>query len=209
MNIQQITENKEDNPMADLFELSTQIEQRARKIVEDTKVIDIWKSAGAEINLVGSLKMGLMMKHRDIDFHIYSPSLDTSEDFFTMAKLASNPSVTRIEYINLVNTEENCIEWHAWCRDQDGEIWQLDMIHILKGSFYDGYMEQVSDRILQVMTPEMKRTILRLKYDTPDEEKIAGIEYYQAVIRGCVQTYGDFLQWRKTNPLSGVLQWMP
>ncbi len=192
-----------------LLEISARMEKRAREIVDDTKVVDIWRSVGAEINSVGSLKMGLIMKHRDIDFHIYSSPLDVPESFFAMAKLATNPRIERIEYVNLIQTEEACIEWHAWYRDRADETWQRDMIHILKGSQYDGYMERVSDRILQVMTPEMKQTILRLKYDTPDEEKIAGIEYYQAAIRGGVNDYDEFVRWRKTHPLDGVLQWIP
>ncbi len=192
-----------------LLELSARMEKRAREIVDETAVVDIWRSVGAEVSLVGSLKMGLMMKHRDIDFHIYSSPLDVSVSFAAMAKLATNPRVERIEYVNLIRTGEACIEWHAWYRDRDDEIWQLDMIHILKGSLYDGYMERVSDRILQVMTPKIKRTILQLKYDTPDEEKIAGIEYYQAVIQGGVIDYDEFVRWRKTHPLDGVLQWMP
>lgn len=192
-----------------LFEMSACMEKRAREIVKDAKVVEIWRSVGAEINSVGSLKMGLMMKHRDIDFHIYSSPLDVPTSFAAMTYLATDPRIERIEYVNLINTEEACLEWHAWYRDRADEIWQLDMIHILKGSHYDGYMERVSDRIMQVMTPEMKRTILQLKYDTPDEEKIAGIEYYQAVIRGGVEDYEEFVRWRKTNPLEGVLQWMP
>ena len=44
--------------------------EKARRIIRDTGIIDIWESAGAEINLVGSLSTGLFMKHRDIDFHI-------------------------------------------------------------------------------------------------------------------------------------------
>ncbi len=67
----------------------------------------------------------------------------------------------------------------------------------------------IFDLFMQTMTPEIKRTILQLKYDTPDEEKIAGIEYYQAVIRGGVNDYEEFVRWRKSNPLDGVLQWTP
>ena len=112
--------------------------EKARRIIRDTGIIDIWESAGAEINLVGSLSTGLFMKHRDIDFHIYSAVLRPEDDFTALAKLAANPAVKRIEYGNLLATEERCLEWHAWYEDQEGELWQLDMIHIEKGSRYDG-----------------------------------------------------------------------
>ena len=50
----------------------------------------------AEINLVGSLRTGLLMKHRDIDFHIYSSPLNLADSFLAMARLAENPSIKRI-----------------------------------------------------------------------------------------------------------------
>lgn len=61
--------------------------EKARRIIRDTGIIDIWESAGAEINLVGSLSTGLFMKHRDIDFHIYSAVLRPEDDFTALAKL--------------------------------------------------------------------------------------------------------------------------
>ena len=78
------------------------------------------------------------------------------------------------------------------------------MIHILKGSYYDGYFEQVAERILAVLTPEIRETILRLKYETPDTEEIMGIEYYQAVIQDGIHDYAAFQNWRKTTPRTGL-----
>ena len=48
------------------------------------------------------------------------------------------------------------------------------MIHIVSGSRYDGHFERVADRIAAALTPETRRTILQLKFETPDDEKIAG-----------------------------------
>lgn len=195
--------------MKKILEVAAKHEQRAREIIRETDIINIWQSVGAEINLVGSLNMGLMVKHKDIDFHIYSSPLSIAQSFSAMQKLAENPSIKQIQYVNLIDTEEKCLEWHAWYLDRDNELWQLDLIHILKGSFYDGYMERVAKRIKEVLTPELKNTIMRLKYETPETEKIAGIEYYQAVIRDGVGTYEEFMQWRKDNPLTGVAEWIP
>ena len=169
--------------------------EKARQIIRDTGIIEIWKSAGAEINLIGSLSTGLFMKHRDIDFHIYSTILRPEDDFAALAKLAANPAVKRIEYGNLLDTE--------------GELWQLDMIHIEKGSRYDGYFEEVASRISAALTDQTRDAILRLKWETPDTEKIAGIEYYMAVMRDGVRNYPDFVRWREEHPLTGVAEWMP
>ena len=50
--------------------------RKAREIIDELNVVTAWEAIGAEVRQVGSLAMGLMMKHRDIDFHIYTPTLD-------------------------------------------------------------------------------------------------------------------------------------
>lgn len=184
-------------------------QQKAWQIIEDLRIVPIWESVGAKVNLVGSLKTGLLMNHRDIDFHIYSSPLSLSDSFRAMAVLAENTSIKKIESINLLHTDEECVEWHARYQHNDGELWQIDMIHIRKGSRYDGYFEKVAERISSVLTDEMKYTILLLKNETPDAEKIMGIEYYQAVIRDGIRSYPEFEKWRKCHPVNGVVEWMP
>lgn len=192
-----------------ILDIAERNQQKAWEIVEKTNIIPIWESIGARINLVGSLRTGLLMKHRDIDFHIYTSTVTLADSFRAMEKLAENESVKRIEYVNLLHTVETCIEWHAWYQNTEGELWQIDMIHIQEGSRYDGYFEKVAERISSVLTEETKEGILRLKYETPDSEKIMGIEYYQAVIRDGVQSYPEFVEWRKQHPVTGVVEWMP
>ena len=55
----------------------------------------------------------------------------------------------------------------AWFQDPDNELWQIDMIHIVKGSRYDGYFEKMAERITAVLTDETRQAILKLKYETP------------------------------------------
>lgn len=193
----------------DILELAKRNQQKAWEIIEDTRIVRIWEGMGAKVNLVGSLRTGLLMKHRDIDFHIYTSPLDLSASFRVMAELAENTSVKKIEYTNLLHTEEACIEWHAWYQDMEGELWQMDMIHIQEGSRYDGYFERVAERISAVLTDEMRLAILKLKYETPDTEKIMGVEYYQAVIQDGVRSYPEFEEWRRLHPVVDVVEWMP
>lgn len=162
-----------------ILDITERNQQKAWEIVEKTNIIPIWESISARINLVGSLRTGLLMKHRDIDFHIYTSTVTLADSFRAMEKLA------------------------------ESELWQIDMIHIQEGSRYDGYFEKVAERISCILTDETKEGILRLKYETPDSEKIMGIEYYQAVIRDGVQSYPEFVEWRKQHPVTGVVEWMP
>ena len=196
--------------MKDYLLLAEKNQARAWKVIRSTRVVELWEEAGAEVNLVGSLKLGLLMKHRDIDFHIYSRNLTAKDSFAVMSELSACPHITQITCSNLLNTPEQCIEWHALYQDpEDGEKWQIDMIHMPKGSAYDGYFEQVADRIARVLTDETRDIILRLKYETPDDEKIMGIEYYQAVIAGGISTWQELVEWRKAHPVTGIVSWMP
>ena len=83
------------------------------------------------------------------------------------------------------------------------------MIHIVKGSRYDGYFEKMAERITAVLTDETRQAILKLKYETPDTVKIMGVEYYQAVIQDGVRTYAELEDWKKQHPVIGVIEWIP
>ena len=182
--------------------------KKALQVIEKSGVKKYWESIGATVNLIGSMKMGLLMNHRDIDFHIYTADLNISESLEVIRKICSTPAVTHMEYRNLINTEEACLEFHVWFM-YEGEEWQIDMIQILKNSRFDGYFEHVAQRIEAVLTPEIRRTILKLKYQTPENEHIMGIEYYQAVIADGIKTYHDFTEWRKNHSATGIVSWCP
>ena len=195
--------------MEHILELAEKNQREAWEVIRKTDVMNIWTSVGAEINLVGSLNMGLLVKNRDVDFHIYSSPLTPAGSFMAMAKLAENTSVKKIECVNLLHTVEACVEWHAWYQDSDNALWQIDMIHIVKGSRYDGYFEKMAERITAVLTDETRQAILKLKYETPDTEYCMGVEYYQAVLRDGVRTYAEFENWRRQHPVTGIVEWMP
>lgn len=195
--------------MDELLKIAAANQQRAREVIRDTDLEAIWQQVGTEPNLVGSLRTGLLMTHRDIDFHIYSSPLRLADSFTAMARLAENSRIRSITFNNLLDAPDQCLEWHAWYADADDRLWQIDMIHMPKGSAYDGYFERVADRIAAVLTDRTRETILRLKYETPEAEKIMGIEYYQAVLRDGVGTYAEFEAWRAANPVTGILEWMP
>jgi len=192
-----------------LIEIAQINQHRAHEIIQELNLIPLWASINVEAHLVGSLRMGLLMKHLDIDLHLYSDPVSLADDFRIIARLAQNHRIKQIEYANLLDTEEACLEWHLHYEDPLNQMWQIDMIHILKGSRYDGYFEQMADRIVTALIDETRHTILQLKYETPESEKIMGIEYYQAVLRDGVKNYAEFETWRRQHPVTGIVTWMP
>ena len=177
----------------DILELALHNQQTAWKVLEHTGIIRAWERIGATVHLVGSLKSGLLAKSRDIDLHIYTDTLDIAASFSVMQELVERLSLKEIHYNNLIQTEEECIEWHVLYEDEDRNTWKFDMIHIRKGSKYDGVVE----------------TILQIKFDVPDGVQIPGIEIYHAVFVGGVRSYEELEQWRETNPLTNSLDWLP
>lgn len=195
--------------MEDLLRLAEVRQARARRVVETSGVLAAWKAIGAEVVPVGSLRTGLLMNHRDIDFHIYTGELDPEESFRAVSRICAHPAVTGMEFRNLAATEECCFEFHVSLRDERGDLWRIDMIQIRRGSKYDGFFETVADRIRAVLTPETKRTILALKCAAPESARIMGIEYCRAVIECGVRSWPGFIAWRAVNPVSGILTWRP
>ena len=55
----------------DIIALSEHNQQLAWNILKNTRIIPVWEGIGARVNIVGSLKTGLMMKNKDIDMHLY------------------------------------------------------------------------------------------------------------------------------------------
>ncbi len=192
----------------DIEALALENQRKAYVVIQQSGIREAWEKIGAKVNLVGSLAMGLLMKHRDIDFHIYTETLDCRESMKAISAICAHPSISRLEYRNLSATDEACLEWHVWFNLEEEE-WQIDMIQIAKGSQFDGYFEHVAERMKSCLTPERKAAILELKYLTPEKEHIMGIEYYQAVIGDGVRSWQEFVEWRRTHPIEGIISLCP
>lgn len=185
------------------------LQARAEKVILAAGITEAWRGIGADIHLVGSAKMGLMARRRDIDFHIYTDPFKLAESFAAMAKLAENPRIRTITYTNLLDAEDGCLEWHAGYVDDEGEAWQIDMIHILKSSPYAGYFERAAERISAALTPETRKAILDIKFAIPEAEKTAGIRIYRAVLEGGARDLEGLRKWEKAHPAAGIERWMP
>lgn len=195
--------------MQHILDLAAANRQRAHAIIDILQLENRWRAIGARPELVGSLRSELLMNHRDIDFHIYSPGLRIADSFAVMARLAEHPRIRRIEFADLLDAPDRCLEWHAWYEDAEGDLWQIDMIHMDEASPWNGYFERVADRIAAALTDETRHAVLRLKYETPAERKIPGIAYYMSVLRDGVRTWPQFEIWLSAHPLDGIVEWMP
>ena len=194
---------------SELLELSRQMRRSALEMLDHLNIEKSCHHVGGTMNVVGSLKTDLMLNHRDVDLHIYTGEPIIEKSFSFMNKVAENEAVKDIQYKNLLDTKEECIEWHLWCEGKDKSIWKFDIIHIRKGSFYDGFFEKVTDRIIEKLKPETKEAILQIKYELGGKSAVQGIQVYHAVLGHGIKNYEDFIQWSKENPVNTVLDWIP
>ena len=192
-----------------LLELSKHIRQSALCVLNDLDIVNRCRYIGGKANIVGSLKSDLMLNNRDIDIHIYTGEPMVEKSFSFMKEIAKSKAVRDIQYKNLLDTNEECIEWHLWYEAEEGVTWKLDIIHLRKGSLYDGYIEKVTDKIIERLTPETKEAILRIKYGLGEKSNVPGIQIYHAVLEHGIKKYADFIQWSEKNPVDTVLEWMP
>ncbi|WP_320169425.1 hypothetical protein [Maridesulfovibrio sp.] len=195
--------------MSSIDELAAYNQQRAQHVLDETGILNIWSDCGIRAELVGSMRMGLLMRHLDIDMHVYSDPFSIAAGFEAMSRLAQNPRVRHIEYTNLLDAEDQCLEWHAWYDAPDGDTWQIDMMQIHADSRYAGYFERVADAIRASLTPETRSAILGIKNEIPEGQKIMSIEVYQAVLRDGVRNFIDFMEWKKRIPAQEIIEWMP
>ncbi|MDE5786129.1 MAG: phosphoglycerate mutase family protein [Duncaniella sp.] len=184
-------------------------QREARRVLARSGIAELWQEAGCRVNLVGSLRMGLLAAHRDIDLHVYSSGITEQSSFAIAARMSALPEVTEITSVNGLHTSEHCMAWHVKYRASSGEIWQFDIIHIEAGTEYDGYFERMADRIVTVMTSAQRDTILRLKFSTPPDETIHGVEYYEAVIADGVTTLADLRRWVTVHRAKPPYYWIP
>ena len=192
----------------EVFDLAFVNQERARGVLESSGIADVWERNGCRVNLVGSLRMGLLASHRDIDLHVYSKGITEEGSFAIAAQVARLPGVTEIRCINGLHTDEHCVAWHIFYRCDD-EVWQFDVIHIEEGTEYDGFFERMADRIVEVMTSGQKEIILRLKFEAPSGSDFHGVEFYEAVIADGISNMVEFEKWVTDHRKKPMYYWIP
>ena len=189
--------------------LAAENQAQALKVYRESGIPQVWEKAGCRVNIIGSLKMGLLVTHNDIDLHVYSKNITEESSFAIAAKMSALPGVIEMTSINGLHTDEHCMAWHVKFRSDMGDIWKFDIIHIEEGTEYDGFFENMAERIIETMTENQRNAILRLKFETPSNEEIRGVEYYEAVIADKVESHEQLRMWVKEHRKKPLYYWIP
>lgn len=196
--------------MAEINRISNNNLKKAKEIIEELRIKEICEKRKFTCNLVGSVKTKLLSSHLDIDFHIYSDNFSMENNFNIIAEICKNSKVKEVNYKNLLDKDDMCLEWHLNYEDNESKVWVIDIMYIKNESIYAGMIEKVTDNINRVMTEEMKDRILRIKYESWEKgEKIAGIKIYEAVIDNGVKSYQEFKEWENEKSFDEISLWEP
>ena len=189
--------------------LAASNQAKAHQVLDESGIVTLLEKTGCRVNIIGSLRMQLLVTHNDIDLHIYSSGITVESSFAIMAQIAADQRVSEVRYINGLHTEERCLAWHINYNSPANGKWKFDIIHIEEGSLYDGYFEKMAERIVHVMTPEQRDTILRLKFEAPDDSEYHGVEFYEAVIADGVSDMDAFQTWVSSHRKRPPYYWIP
>ncbi len=193
--------------MENILQLAQQNTKEAFSLLRQSRAVTAWDLQGAEVHIVGSLACGLYFNSRDIDLHVYTDPFDMENAFAAMAMIAQQKGFKRLTCQNLLDTPEACVEWHVFFEDEKGDEWNLDIIHIMRGSRYDGYFEKQAAAIKEMLTDPTRTAILQIKKDLPRTPHIGGIWIYTAVLRDGVRTLSAFNDWYAKQNKNQILEW--
>lgn len=196
--------------MEKLESISRKNLEKAREIISELKIQEIWESLDSTCNLVGSVSSGLLMNKLDIDFHTYSNNFSIEKSFTAISRISLNPKIKEVTYKNLLDAEDMCLEWHLRYEETHERIWTIDIMHIKNESAYAGVIERVTEKIKSVLNETQRQTILKIKWESEQQkEKFIGIDIYQAVIGEGIESYEDFKTWRRNKKEVAISLWEP
>jgi hypothetical protein len=196
--------------MEEYLAVAAQNLRRAQEIIAELGIVEAWKSVNATANLIGSVKTGLLMSHLDIDFHVYSQDFCITDSFLAIGKIAAHQNIKKVSYYNFLEDIDQSLDWHLHYTDREQRTWRIDIIHLRNESPYAGKFERITQKIYAALTPDLKKHILKIKWDGAHRElKLRGIEVYKAVIQDHITTLDGFLSWKTEQRDERIVMWEP
>ena len=189
------------------MERAAALRERALRVIGGLGLMERWSRIGRPV-LVGSVRFGLMA-NTNIDLEVYVPEPRVRDGFGVIAELAERPGIRRIQYLNVMGTDDPGLYWRVDCED-GGELWDIDIWLVPDDHPHAGLAGRFASAMERALTEETRDAILALKAARPPGSKIRGIDVYRAVLAGNVRTDRDFQVWLADHSVSdGIEEWMP
>lgn len=112
--------------------------RRAWQVVDELNLVKIWEAAGARVNSSVACDRTARQAPRHRLSHLFRAAL-APERLCRHGPHRGKRLRPAIECVNLLHTDEKCVEWHAWYEDRDGRaLADRHDPHAKRDSAYDG-----------------------------------------------------------------------
>jgi hypothetical protein len=194
--------------MDDILIRADQKRQRALNILDKLNLLSLWQAAGSPV-VVGAVRYGLVSS-LDIDMEIYTDSPTIRAGFEVMAKVAEQPGVRQILFMNELAGPDQGLYWQIQYQDKLGDQWKMDNWLVSHQHPDAHWCERFGEAIRKVLTDESRRTILEIKESAKaDKLTLRGIDIYRAMLEGKVTTLAECQNWLNDHPAEGMCHWLP
>ncbi len=178
----------------DVIHAQGALQAEADEVMGRLQLLELLSRVGRPI-VVGSKALGLMV-WRDVDIEIYCPVLSPDAIFDAVRPLASVPGIYRLNYRDwsgprAVPDLPDGYYWGVRYRPDTGQEWKFDLWFVLEHTTHRMGSEMLSS-LPPRLTPEIRRTILRLKslwFEHPSyRHTVYSTDIYNAVLEHGVAT---------------------
>jgi hypothetical protein len=203
------TAHTESSDDVDILHRAALRRHRAREIAAALDLSTRWSTIGTVVP-VGAVAHGLVVS-RDIDYEVFTAGPPTVRGgFHVLAELAEVPAVTGVRFTNALDTADHGLYWQVRCRDDDGDVWKID-IWTLPVDHPGPCAAWMVEPMRRVLTNDLRVAILRLKEarTTGQIPNIASIDLYRAVLDDGVRTEADLRAWAGDHYAPTLTHWRP
>ncbi len=192
--------------MADAALIARQdaLHAEATAVLDDLRLLAPLGEMG-EVALIGSYALGLMV-WRDLDIHIYCPTLTAARVFSALRPMAMHPRVIRLNFDNwrgpnAIPAFPDGYYWGIHYRAVIGCEWKLDLWFLPEGTPREA--TALVARMTRDLKPETRHAILSLKeiwHRLPSYGRmVTSVDVYDAVLYHVVRTPDDFARYLRSR----------
>lgn len=196
------------------------LQQMGCHLLDRLHFTDLWEAAGGKPVLIGSLKTGLMMEP-NIDFNILMPTEKPDIlSCFSVLQILSKATETFDDahfFVNSHLTQADPYLYIGFGFKYEGEEWDFDNEIFGCSHPRTQTASQTTEALLQVMDPDTRLTILRIKDERlhtrggswRGSSQPGSLDIYRAVFDGGAQTLAECETWLAGHPGREDYFWLP
>ncbi|MBD7938880.1 nucleotidyltransferase domain-containing protein [Cytobacillus sp. Sa5YUA1] len=179
----------------------------ANQILKDLSLLERWSRIG-EVYVVGAYAYDLMVDY-DIDIEVFCDKPSANQVFTMLAEVADHPQIVDITYHNYLNESFNGLYFKILFKNDDLEVWNIDMWLFPKR--HKGPLSRDLVKDMQYsLTDESRTHILSIKEELSKRDLTCpSIFVYRAVLEDGIENSEQFYDWLADQDITQWTHWKP